>query len=65
MMTEEEARKKFCPHYHGWASDEEPLSQVFRCKGSRCMMWQWNTPPDRAMALGEQGSGYCGLAVRS
>lgn len=67
MMTEDEARKKWCPMVrtglvHGMAVnhhiDMEPKGQGVhdetRCIASECMMWRWIT--------GDKIEGYCGLA---
>lgn len=57
-MTEEEAKKKWCPmvragHVAGMAVNTEPngdFVEATRCIASDCMMWRFTT------------TGYCGLA---
>ncbi len=53
MYTEDEARKKWCPHVryssnrgdgiNRWvtAEDEQPNPEMSRCIGSECMAWRW------------------------
>ena len=55
-MTEEEARKKWCPHMRVNGNNRnysvtEPESDRFRCIASDCMMWE---------SYG-MGGGDCGL----
>jgi len=67
-MTEEEARKKWCPHIRVVGSNRDnrttppKLEQKFRCIASDCMMWEETTelvgsPPDEYYST----DGDCGL----
>jgi hypothetical protein len=47
--------RRFFPDVHGLMR-----GQFFRCQGSGCMMWRWETRDRPAHA--EQRKGYCGLA---
>jgi hypothetical protein len=60
-MTEDEARKKWCPMgrhsfttHRGEASVNRPV-ELSLCIASACMMWRWDDVFDLE-------SGYCGLA---
>jgi len=52
-MTEDEARKKWCP--------EAPEVDNNRCIGSGCMAWRWTNGNPTAGV----GRGYCGRAGRA
>ena len=42
-MTEEEARKKWCPMVKGWQGNEVTgFSYMQHCEASDCMMWRWD-----------------------
>jgi hypothetical protein len=47
--------KRFFPSVH-----DMMRGHYFRCQGSGCMMWRWETPA--APANAQQRKGYCGLA---
>lgn len=75
MLTEEEAKTKWCPMARvpaftvdgsivgSFNDPQEQQSGAARCLGSGCMMWRpalaWTPPGAR-----ESGGGYCGLAGR-
>ena len=73
-MTEDEARKKWCPMVR-WTSHDceakyadpfENRGEACNCIASECMMWQW----EKGTAIVDGGLqadvqldiGYCGLA---
>ncbi len=78
MMTEEQAREKWCPHARVSASNEPALGNHAAnrwenpqglpdgagCIASDCMAWRWQD--SLSIRDGEQPSksnnGYCGLA---
>ena len=47
--------KRFFPNVH-----DMMRGHFFRCQGSGCMMWRWETPD--APANAQLRKGYCGLA---
>jgi len=53
VMTEDEARKKWCP--------EAPEVDNNRCIGSGCMAWRWTNGNPTAGV----GRGFCGRAGRA
>jgi len=53
-MTEEEARKKFCPY-----SMQNVVMAT--CIGSQCMAWVWDVPPDRVDEYNPIPKGHCGM----
>ena len=60
-MTENEARKKWCPmeHYRNRANSIYYEGDVVvNCIASDCMMWRWEKADFPHRAEG----GYCGLA---
>lgn len=78
ILTEDEAKTKWCPFVRAPLSVEWPnspaspainsLSDSFRCIASECMAWQWgNYHADGYDKAGNPltaptGEGYCGLA---
>jgi hypothetical protein len=66
VVTEEEAKGKWCPHVRimmGGAANSVAVnrgSSVVRCIGSECMAWRWVKGSEKASV----GRGYCGLAGR-
>lgn len=73
MMTEEEAKKKWCPHTQvavvesGAASNRESFALASQkgydlCLGSACMAWRWSVGPMANDAPDVKYKGYCGLA---
>lgn len=79
MLTEEEAKTKWCPH--AVASHTDPFGGFRRddaaddykthpCIASKCMSWRWEarfgTDPDNPenCAVLPSTHGYCGLAGR-
>ena len=65
VMTEEEAKTKWCPQCVSQTDGDAEYSQ--RCLGSGCMAWRWIwtvSPygvPDFVAEI-ETKNGYCGLA---
>jgi len=63
-MTEDEAKKKWCPMYRvsvetrGSADNRGNIDTVnnYKCLASFCMAWRWK--------WWNKKSGYCGLAVK-
>ena len=65
VVTEEEAREKWCPQVRNWVSGGWQTGinrngsdidyERFKCIASDCMMW-------RKADHGFETSGYCGLA---
>ena len=42
FLTEEEARKKWCPILKGWQGNEVTgFSYMQHCEAADCMMWRW------------------------
>ena len=75
MLTEEEAKGKWCPFAiashtdprRGFRDGKETapeFSPEFPCIASRCMAWRWATPPSEAQGAfaAVEGTGFCGLA---
>jgi hypothetical protein len=74
-MTEEEAKKKWCPMFHKRinvfinkeevdAIEERMLNHKKQgnCIASDCMMWKWiNNHKDGYNHVGKPALGYCGL----
>jgi hypothetical protein len=62
--TEEEAKKKFCPHMRSFDANQSNIWQIQAklhftlCMASKCTQWREDT------RFGEPGKrpGYCGLA---
>lgn len=72
LLTEEEAKTKWCPEVrtgvHAGASavavnrSYVDVTEETRCIGSACMAWRWEyTRPENAVA-GERWRGWCGKA---
>lgn len=68
-MTEDEAKKKWCPFSRillengtvGAAVNRyEGVPEAARCLGSACMAWRWSR--QRPINTDQLSSGYCGLA---
>lgn len=76
MMTEEQAKTKWCPLARDYCfADDSSAVTINRwrgkpgvgsmCIGSECMAWQWAPGrPDNATS-GEYFNGYCGAFGRS
>lgn len=70
-MTEEEARKKWCPMVRFAGQVLEPaynrtnsgitLQQHDKCIASDCMMWRWTFGKEDNRELYGDHTGYCGL----
>ena len=72
MLTEEDARKKWCPlsRAENWndvrsaavsftanrLQSGDPIGNCL-CIGSRCMAWRWSVTPS---GKPDRGRGYCG-----
>lgn len=75
-MTEEEARKKWCPHGRIYSSEgafnrteTRTATGPCRCIASDCMAWRWITDPlvdfvanGKTVIDYQSEHGYCGLA---
>ncbi len=57
-MTEDEAKKKWCP------KARENSRRVFSdsCIGSGCMAWRWSKIESSSEVLISKKDGFCGLA---
>ncbi len=53
LLTEDEARAKWCPMGDGAGADS--------CVASSCMAWRWHRRP-KGHEKDWSGLGYCGLA---
>ena len=58
MMTEAEAKTKWCPFVR-IAGVRHPAAQ---CIASACMAWRWTMTPEEAKGNVNGPRGYCGLA---
>lgn len=58
MLTEKEAKEKWCPYTYRWVTEEKRLTT--RCIASECMAWRWG----KFETEGTENTtkGYCGLA---
>jgi hypothetical protein len=72
-MTEEQARKKWCPMTRFLYAEGDSSRGVYAvavntdrpeslCVGSECMMWRWDEKEEEAHGLDGTECGYCGLA---
>ena len=57
MMTEEEAKKKWCPMAYRDVDGEQML-----CNASACMMWREDLTREEAENGYQAKNGHCGLA---
>jgi len=60
LMTEQEAREKWCPEGRMVGKSGLMTNLDARCIGSRCAMWRWHEA--RPAAEEELRLGHCGLA---
>jgi hypothetical protein len=60
LVTEQEARELFCPHAFVIMGKKDMGEDVYTCKASGCMSWNWFDQKKR----GSEHKGYCGLAGR-
>lgn len=72
-MTEEEAKKKWCPMIRPilthdsdgnryYTNNRLALKELTNCIASDCMMWRWKNPEYvKGTEEDKQLSGYCGL----
>ena len=75
ILTEEEAKKKWCPKYQvsfaacesgSDCQDNRGLFPGYYCLASDCMMWRWEvTNPNYEGPEKYHDKGYCGLAGRT
>lgn len=72
MMTEAEAREKWCPMVRLTADQDEwknnrgdfpGKERSFNCIASDCAMWRWVTTLDSGTVINTD-KGYCGLGGR-
>ncbi len=66
MMTEAEARKKWCPYAVPFGTEggnrakDGALTEPTMCLASECMAWRWD---EITALLGDgAGNGFCGMA---
>jgi hypothetical protein len=72
ILTEEEARKKWCPMVRHsdsgtGGSYNRPNTQPYTCIASECMMWRQHDQRESRDMDGRTlwvDRGYCGLAVK-
>lgn len=75
ILTEQEAKEKWCPQGHYHKEDYAKETATPKCAASGCMMWRWyNTEEVEYMGFTtypilnitklskDQWTGYCGLA---
>jgi len=72
ILTEEEAKKKWCPRYqvtqlfNDLESNRGGFGNSPLCLASDCMMWRWEvTNPNYEGPEKYHDKGYCGLAGRT
>ena len=62
-ISESEAGEKWCPlkrvPLHNGAIGNSGIQSDTTCLGSQCMMWRWESFPQKTDMIG-----YCGLAPR-
>ena len=46
ILTEEEAKNKWCPYQGTGEAARSANSVVYRCIASDCMAWRWSTPEE-------------------
>lgn len=77
IVTEQEAKEKWCPQGHYHKEDYAKETATPKCAGSGCMMWRWyskskcvkereikfgtSSPPVYEKMPREEWTGYCGL----
>lgn len=68
-MTEEEARKKWCPSVRAYSEEgssnrdyDGSVSKDALCVASDCMMWQDETSTNSHTGINTIIGGYCGLS---
>jgi len=65
MMTESEARKKWCPFAvpfgteGGTRAKDGSFTEPTRCLASECMAWRWGIEGYEGECV---GAGFCGMA---
>jgi hypothetical protein len=71
MVTEEEARRKWCPFvrdYYDWENKVVAVNRGTaiddRCWASDCMAWRWGLDVWDSAVDERRRSGYCGLAAK-
>lgn len=74
MLTEDQARTKWCPHVRELMDDAASANRDYkgglgniaaRCIASECMQWRWRDDEQRRAnrdAYGIKSAGFCGLA---
>ena len=76
LLTEEEARTKWCPHVrdlndessgntaYNFSTKEGRNPEFARCIASDCTQWRWHCSPENVDVpeYGQKPTGYCGLS---